>query len=232
MKKQLLGMIVLGFMLLSPSSLLAEQGRAEGLHKKMLEITYDNGVKQVVRLDQASASISKMEFKQVSSVSVVETPFGGTTDTGLNLKGEVVFLPEGTRSLPDLSRYPVVSTLYTSKIDISPRRFDSGFPGIPNRVEWFGVKYTGEFYVRKAGNYKFRAISDDGIALSIDGRNVLADRDEHAPREVTGDIYLYEGMHGMRMDYYQGPKYDIACQIFVTAPGVAEKIFDLKDFAY
>lgn len=209
-------------------------GRANAdVQKKILEITYDGGAKQTVLLNQPSSAVASLEFKAAAAGPAVETPFGASQPQGSRtFRGDVVFLNEGTSFLPDLSGFSPVATLYTSTIDVAPRRFDSGFPGIPNRTEWFGIKYTGEFYVHRAGIYKFRAVADDGVALMVDGRTVLEDRGTHGPRSSDGEITLYEGLHSIRLDYFQGPKYDIACQLFVAAPGQQERIFDISQYDY
>jgi len=92
------------------------------------------------------------------AVSVAQTTtFGDTIDIAYSLKGEVYYVSKRTRMLPDFSRFEPKVTLYTNKLDISPRSFTQGFPGVSNRFEWFGVRYTGKFYIAENGQYaKFR----------------------------------------------------------------------------
>jgi len=201
-----------------------------------MEITYENGQKQQVNMQQSADNVIRIEFQGVAAKPVLPPPgksdFGSTIPIANSLKGEVYFIAEGVSSLPHLDGQRAAATLYTTAINISPRRFDSGFPGIPNRVEWFAIRYTGDFYIKAEGVYRFRTVADDGCWLVIDGKTVISDRQGHAPTSASGEIHLYQGMHQVRLDYFQGPRYDLAMQLFVTQPGGSEKVFDLNDFSF
>lgn len=206
---------------------------ANGADRRQMEITYENGQKQQVNMQQSADNIIRIEFQGVAAQHPPDkSDFGSTTPMANSFKGEVYFIAEGVSSLPNLDGQRAVSTLYTTAIDISHRRFDKGFPGIPNRVEWFAIRYTGEFYINMAGTYRFRTIADDGCWLVIDGKTVIDDRRGHAPSSASGEITLSQGTHQIRLDYFQGPRYDLALQLFVTQQGSSEKIFDLKDFSF
>ena len=185
-------------------------------------------------MEQSADNVIRIEFQGVAAKPPLESKsdFGTSTPIANSLKGEVYFIPEGVSYLPNLDGQRTVSTLYTTAIDISPRRFESGFPGIPGRVEWFALRYTGDFYINRAGTYRFRTIADDGCWLVIDGKTVIDDRRGHAPSSASGEITLSQGTHQIRLDYFQGPRYDLALQLFVAQPGGSEKIFDMKDYSF
>jgi hypothetical protein len=153
-----------------------------------------------------------------------ENPFGSATSDSTSLKGDVYYLPEGTKSLPDFSTLTPVGSIYTKALDIPQRSFDSGFPGVTDRFEWFAIKYTGQFYVETEGEYAFRLVSDDGSRLFIDGKKIIDNDGEHSPTSVSGSVYLTQGQHQIEVDYYQGPRYYIALQLFWTPPGGPEEI--------
>ena len=209
---------------------------ANGADRRKMEITFENGQKQQVTMEQSADNIIRVEFQGFATKplppSQDKSDFGSTAPIANSLKGEVYFIAEGVSSLPNLDGQRAVATLYTTAINIAPRRFDSGFPGIPNRVEWFAIRYTGDFYVKTEGVYRFRTMADDGCWLVINGKTVIDDRRGHAPTSASGEIRLYQGMHQIRLDYFQGPRYDLALQLFVTQPGGSEKIFDLRDFSF
>ena len=116
--------------------------------------------------------------------------------------------------------------LYTEKLAVAPRKFDQGFPGVPNnRTEWFGVRYDGKFKTAAAGSYKFRVNSDDGAKLWVDGTFVVDNDGTHPPQSKDATITLTAGDHTIRVDYFQGPKWDIALELFVTPPGKAEQLW-------
>ncbi|MFY9260206.1 MAG: PA14 domain-containing protein [Gallionella sp.] len=199
-----------------------------------MEITYDDGSKQEMSLSQASEKIKIIAFKKGTGTTTTkpanDSVFGSDAFVAGSLRGEIFFISQ-VNSLPDLdSLHPVGQALYATSLNISPRRFDQGFPGIPDRTEWFAIKYTGRFWVSNEGMYNFRTVSDDGVVLKIDNRVVINDGGVHAPQSATGQVYLSRGEHSIRVDYFQGPKYDLALQLFVTPTGQTEKLFDTRDF--
>ena len=63
------------------------------------------------------------------------------------LRGQIYFLPQGTSSIPNFKHLKPVGTIYTTRLNIAPRDFREGFPGITGRVEWFAIDYVGQFFV-------------------------------------------------------------------------------------
>jgi hypothetical protein len=153
-----------------------------------------------------------------------ENPFGSATLDSISLKGDIYYLPDGASSLPDFSGMTPVGSIYTKVLDIPPRSFTSGFPGVTDRFEWFAIRYTGVFNVDTEGDYAFRLFSDDGSRLLIDGKMIIDNDGIHATRSVSGDVYLASGQHSIEVDYFQGPRQEIALQLFWTPPGGSEEI--------
>lgn len=156
--------------------------------------------------------------------------FGSKEKTEVSMEGKIYFLPADTGRLPDFSRLTSVGSIYTAKWDIPERDFSQGFPGVTDRFEWFAVDYRGTVYVPKTGKYHFRLGSDDGSILYLDGAKVVVNDDTHSWREESGDVDLTQGEHAFRLSYFQGPRYGIGLQLWVTPPGGKEKIFALQDF--
>ena len=144
------------------------------------------------------------------------TPFGGATG---QIVGEVFHLPEGTDRLPDFDRLRPVGHLRTDRFDVPERDFDKGFPGVTDRIEWFGLRYRGAFAVRRAGRYRFRLISDDGARLIIDGRIVIDNDGIHPPQAAEGEVQLTAGRHTLELQYFQGPRYQVALQLQILCGG-------------
>lgn len=157
----------------------------------------------------------------------------GSKDPGLyNLKGTIYFLPEETGLLPeDFSTLKREGTVFTDRLDVAPRSFTDGFPGVTNRFEWFAIDFTGAFTVEKAGTFKWRLFSDDGSRLWIDGAEIVNNDGIHGPDSQEGEVALKAGSHRLRVAYFQGPAENVALQLFVTPPGAEERIFVLSDFA-
>jgi len=153
-----------------------------------------------------------------------ENPFGSATSDSTSLKGDIYYLPEGASSLPDFSSLTPVGSIYTKVLDIPMRSFTSGFPGVTDRFEWFAIRYTGTFNVDTQGDYAFRLLSDDGSHLIIDGKKIIDNDGVHATRSASGNAYLARGWHSIEVDYFQGPRTEIALQLFWTPPGGSEQI--------
>lgn len=151
--------------------------------------------------------------------------FGSGVATPDSLTGQVYFIPENTAKFPDVSAIKPTATLYARTLNIAPRSFKDGFPGVDQRFEWFAVRYTGKFNVSTAGAWQFHVLSDDGCIITVDGAKVLDNDGVHPPGHKTETVQLTAGQHSIQVDYFQGPKYDIALQFWVTPPGGAEKLF-------
>ncbi len=171
--------------------------------------------------------------KQLVEDSGYDTVFGSTGRTETNmLDGRIFQLKPGTKKLPQNMQKDHESSivLYARKLDISPREFKKGSPGLEDVFKWFGVQYRGVISIREAGLYQFRLLSDDGSNLYIDDALVIDNDGVHDAKSETGEVYLSAGTHPVRVDYFQGPKKMIALQLFVTPPDEDEKLFDLDDF--
>jgi len=153
-----------------------------------------------------------------------ENPFGSATSDSISLKGDIYYLPEGASALPDFSSLTSVGSIYTKVLDIPMRSFTSGFPGVTDRFEWFAIRYTGSFNVDTEGDYAFRLASDDGSRLFIDGKKIIDNDGVHPTQSVSGNTYLARGQHSIEVDYFQGPRTEIALQLFWTPPGGSEEI--------
>ena len=157
------------------------------------------------------------------------TTFGVTVVNMTGLRGKVYLIREGY-ALPDFEKLKPVGTLYTTALNIPPRQFQEGFPGITDRFEWFAIDYTGRFWIQKPGRYEFSLMSDDGSKLYIDGEIVIDNDGLHSPRTVTGGVTLTGGLHQIRVSYFQGPRLDIALVLMVAGPGEEMRIFSTNEF--
>jgi outer membrane protein OmpA-like peptidoglycan-associated protein len=171
----------------------------------------------------------------ILSLALSADPGGslGRKDPGLlNLKGTIYALDEDTAAIPaDLAKRKPLGVIYTEKLDVPSRDFTTGFPGVTDRFEWFGILYTGTFEISQPGIYGWKLISDDGSRLWIDGKEVVDNDGVHSFDTAEGEVSLSKGPHAMRIWYFQGPATEIGLQLFVRPPGGDEKIFDLADFA-
>lgn len=144
-------------------------------------------------------------------------------------EGQVFPLAPDTAQLPtNYASLAPQSVLYACEWDIPPRSWDQGFPGIEGRFEWFAIRYAGAFRISEAGDYTFRLSSDDGSKLTIDGKVVIDNDTLHPPKEARGTVKLAAGDHQMVLEYFQGPRYQINLQLWVTPPGKGEELFTVR----
>jgi flagellar basal body rod protein FlgG len=118
-----------------------------------------------------------------------------------------------------------VTSFYTDVLNVEPRTFTEGFPGVGDRIEWFAIRYRGKFKVESADYYTFRLLSDDGSILKIDGYPIIDNDGQHEPRSKQMTITLEEGEHDFDLFYYQGHRDFIALQLFVTPFNKPERLF-------
>jgi hypothetical protein len=144
--------------------------------------------------------------------------FGVTVVTSGWLKGDIYELKEDTVKLPNFKKLKPIGSLYTPVLKLPPRNFQEGFPGITNRFEWFAIDYNGRFWISKPGNYHFALESDDGSKLYIDSKTIIDNDGTHPPETRAGVVQLAEGVHTIRVSYFQGPRYQIALNLAISEP--------------
>ena len=150
----------------------------------------------------------------------------------IGLRGNVYYLEVGTSSLPDFSQMNYEFQIETDKLNLGDTNWQQGYPGVieHGRTEWFGIQFTGDLYIPESGEYEFRLTSDDGAILTIDGQIVISDDSLHAPRERTGSANLSQGFRSFQMDYFQGPRTQIALKLEWKMPGDVD--FDVVPAEY
>jgi len=167
---------------------------------------------------------------RVSSTNTGNT-FGDSIPVSNGLMGKIFLLPANTLSLPDFDTMkPLSNYIYTNAIDIPPQSWSAGFPGLRDRFEWFGIEYTCLFRTDSTGSYVFRLLSDDGARLFIDGKLIIDNNGLHGPLSKTGNVFLSDSMHKAKIQYFQGPRYQLALQLFWSLENSKEQIFPGKNF--
>jgi hypothetical protein len=157
--------------------------------------------------------------------------FGDSIPVSNGLLGRVYLLPDTTRRLPDFDTLTALDhPIYANEINIPWQKWSTGFPGMRDRFEWFGIEYTGEFKPDKAGIYIFKLISDDGSKLFIDGKKVIDNDGIHAEWAERDTLYLSDSVHMIKLDYFQGPRYELALQLYWNLPDSPARIFPGKAF--
>jgi hypothetical protein len=156
--------------------------------------------------------------------------FGTTVVIPGGLRGDIYFLDIGTPFLPKFEKLRPVGRIYASELNVSPRNWLEGFPGITTRVEWFAIDYHGRFWVDQPGLYRFSLESDDGSKLYIDEHLVINNDGVHGAHTEEGRTELRAGLHNIRVSYFQGPPYVLGLVLKVARPGGRWRVFSTNDF--
>lgn len=100
-----------------------------------------------------------------------------------------------------------------SQLNVAPRSFLEGFPGMNGMVEWFGLDIRFTVNLPDAGTRDIVLISDDGAILTIDDVEVIDNDGRHKPERKIAQVILSAGVHRFRVRYFQGPREMIALQL-------------------
>lgn len=85
---------------------------------------------------------------------------------------------------------------------------------IPNREHiYFDLTIATE------GDYSFRLNSDDGSILKVDGKIIIDNDGLHDVSSKEASIYLTPGPHQFNVAYFQGPRVNIALELFWKSSG-------------
>jgi hypothetical protein len=156
--------------------------------------------------------------------------FGTTVVVPGGLEGSIYHISNRSKEIPNLQKAKPKGKIYTSTLNVPPRNFQEGFPGVTKRTEWFAIDYTGRFWIEKPGVYRFALLSDDGSRLYIDDRMVVDNDGVHGPLTRIGSVELAGGIHRIHVEYFQGPREEVALVLAVAGPGEDLRVFSTDEF--
>jgi hypothetical protein len=156
--------------------------------------------------------------------------FGTTVVVPGGLLGVIYHISPLTKFLPDFQWLDPLGVIYTSSLNVTPRGFQEGFPGVTDRYEWFAIDYSGRFWIEKPGLYRFELMSDDGSRLYIDDRVVVNNDGIHTPETRIAALTLDGGIHRIRVSYFQGPRDCVALVLRVAERGEEWRVFSTDEF--
>ena len=174
--------------------------------------------------------------------------------SGHGLIGQVYVPGIRIERMPDFGALTPIHTFITANLDVPIREYTKGFPtpGRQIVVENFAVRFRGVLAVDTPGRYNFWLLSDDGSKLYINDTLVIDNDGIHGitrnkgrkdlstpsvkihvswsiDRPFTeigkhGSIELTAGTHPFEIQYFQGPRYEIALQWFYQPPNSHRQI--------
>jgi hypothetical protein len=154
-----------------------------------------------------------------------QRPFGVHDYVRHGLRGQYYNVQKGQSLLPNFDALRFKATVFAPVLNVVPQSSADGFPGLTDRNEWFAMLYRSRMRVERSGTYGFRLFSQDGSRLLIDGRTVVDDDGVHPPTSAAGTILLAPGAHTVEVQYFKGPHWRAALQLYCTAPGGRETLF-------
>ena len=140
---------------------------------------------------------------------------------GGNIKGLVYMMPPGSRSLlndTQLADLTPVTNAQLKNFNIPTRSYTEGFPDVPELFEWFQIVFTGCLYISYPGKYNINILSDDGSKLWINNNLIINHDGIHGSSNKSAFVDLEVGYHPFRLDYFQGPRTQIALVVSWRLP--------------
>jgi hypothetical protein len=139
-----------------------------------------------------------------------------------HMVADVYRLRRDARSVTEMRGRKPIKRVCLAQLDITPRSFLEGFPGMGSTVEWFGLDIRFTVTIAEAATWEILLLADDGAVLSIDDENVIDNDGIHAPTPVATTVKLEKGPHNFRVRYFQGPGPDLALMLAWKKPGAAD----------
>jgi len=154
-----------------------------------------------------------------------DRPFGVHAFVKHGLRGQFYTLKKGADHLPDFGAINTKATVFAPVLNVVPQSSADGFAGLTDRNEWFALDYRSALKVERSEPYGFRLVSQDGSRLLIDGRTVVDDDGVHPPKGAQGSAFLTAGPHRVEVQYFKGPRWRAALQLYCTRTGGREALF-------
>ena len=133
-------------------------------------------------------------------------------------------LPEQTTSIPNFGPMKSEGQVCMEQLDVFPREFSQGFPGLSDRFEWFALDIQTLLLIDEPGDYYLGISSDDGSQVFLDGQMIIDNDGEHSPIEKGTIVFLEKGVYLLGVKYFQGPRYTLALELFWRNPNSEQKV--------
>lgn len=235
------------------NSIINIYGTNFGNYDTQLSVFIGGESVEILSVAQANVSVRVPPGLGAKTIEITTPKGTATCPQSLNVISDTSFCPDGKFEpgkgllgkvyptcdshswncvLPDFSTLgEPQSTITACQLNVPTHSFSEGFPGVDsNLVEWFAIRFTAGLIVPTSGYYKFKTNSDDGSKLYVDNKLIVNNDGVHAPKTRTGSVYLEKGEHDFVVEYFQGPRYHIALQVWWTPPNGSEVIIPKDNF--
>ncbi|MFG6432896.1 PA14 domain-containing protein [Roseateles sp. LYH14W] len=134
---------------------------------------------------------------------------------------EVFRLRPSFTTVKDIRRLKPIKTVCLAQLNVSPRKFTDGFPGL-DVSEWFALDIRFTVNIPGDITMDLLLLSDDGAILNVDDEEVINNDGIHAPNPVMATVKLTKGLRNFRVRYFQGPGPDLALALVWKKPGAPD----------
>lgn len=158
--------------------------------------------------------------------------FGSVVPRPNTLCGKVYDLAPGATftGMPVFNAIDLIGQIYATTLNVPLQIPHPGVLGVTAATEWFGIDYSGEFWVNTPGDYSFMLIADEGAQLFIDDQLVIdLSAMSHLTKTTERPIPLAAGRHTLYLPYAQAITH-VELILEVKPPGGDFRPFDLHDF--
>ncbi len=134
---------------------------------------------------------------------------------------EYYSVPDYISHTSHIDRGELVATGTATDFDVRSISLKNGGNG-----DYYAVSFTGKLNITTAGYYTFETLSDDGSTISIDGQLVVNNDGLHAGRYKSSRVYLEEGSHEIKINYFESTGGDFLA-VYVSQPNTDISRVDL-----
>ena len=163
---------------------------------------YENKEDAVLSLSWSGQGIPKALIPADCLCHIPPSPPSPPAGFSPGLVCSLYSLPGEITRMPDFSAVMATQTFVVEDIDIPATT--SSWPMAPETMtNRFAAIFEGAIYASGCGRYVFSLSSDDGSRLFIDGELLIDNGGNHSMTEKTAAIALSEGLHDIRVEYYE-----------------------------
>lgn len=66
------------------------------------------------------------------------------------------------------------------------------------------IRWSGDVFVASEGNYRLTIVSEDGVRVALDGKEIISNWSEHKSTTDEATVTLGKGWHPIRIEYFNG----------------------------
>jgi hypothetical protein len=162
---------------------------ADDQHREWLE-TYKQAVAEAMKGGHVHDAVPTGEIR-VDASAAVEVEEGLVPGVSY---AYYEFDPDTVSSVKDLDKLMALKTGTSVTLDFL----------MAERLNHFGLVFTGWLDVPQSGIFHFYVMSDEGSRLWIGDVEVVNNDGKHAHQMVIGGIHLEKGLHPFRLAYFNG----------------------------